>query len=157
MSNLIRGSHFNSADALVASQPPPPPSNCLLLLFPRKICFLHTLTHTRTHTLLPAAAPRWLSHPSLSQLISNWTQTAAAFFTLRPLLPAGRRCPCLPPDLASSLAHAILAVTLQDLTRSVARSSLKQEAMQEPVPQEEEETSAATARPPGRCRRASLT
>lgn len=133
---------------------PPPLHHPSVKLPPSSVSkenLLSTHTHTRTHTLLPAAAPRWLSHPSLSQLISNSTQTAAGFFTLRPLLPAGRRCPCLPPDLASSLAHATLAVTLQDLTRSVARSSLKQEAMQEPVPQEEEETSEATASPPGRC------
>lgn len=155
MSNLICGSHFNSADALVASQPaslppspPTPTQTASFFCYQEKFAF-YTYSHTHSHT--PACRCTSLAVPSFTFSVHLQLGSDGSRF-LHTVPPAAGRPPLsLPPDLASSLAHAIVAVTLQDLTRSVARSSLKQETMQELVPQEEEETSEATASPPGRC------
>lgn len=138
--------------------PPPPPlhQTASFFCFQERFAF-YTYSHTHSHT--PACRCTSLAVPSFTFSVnlqldsdgSRFLHTAPPAAGRPPLSLPAAACRCLPPDLASSLAHAIFAVTLQDLTRSVARSSLKQETMQELVPQEEEETSEATASPPGRC------
>lgn len=106
---------------------PPPRQTASFFCFQEKFTF-HTYSHTHSHT--PACRCTSLAVPSFTFSVNLQLGSDGSRFLHTAPPAAGRPPLSLPPDLASSLAHAILAVTLQDLARSVATSSLKQETMQ---------------------------